>query len=196
MSRTLSKRERTRQRQQQQQNRIRLIIGAVVIGVVGVLALMLYPALRPAEGKAVPIEGRDHVAQDTVPGPYNTNPPTSGSHYDTPAGPGFYEAGDPLTQVDYPAGYLVHSLEHGYIIFWYNCDVIDANQCESLKNEIRAYIEDSAVRKLIAFPWSGTESPLVLTSWGYMKEMDKFNERETTAFINANRFKAPEPNAE
>ena len=32
---------------------------------------------------------------------------------------------------EFPEGYLVHNLEHGYAIFWYNCDLLSAEECSS-----------------------------------------------------------------
>lgn len=45
---------------------------------------------------------------------YNTNPPTSGTHYSEWAAYKTYA--DPV-----PEGFLVHSLEHGSIVIGYNC---------------------------------------------------------------------------
>jgi hypothetical protein len=92
-------------------------------------------------------------------------------------------------------GYAVHSLEHGYIIFWYNCDALAQAECDGLKTELRAYLDGSLNSKLIAYPWQETAVPLVLTSWGYLLEMPEFNARQASSFINANRLRAPEPNA-
>jgi hypothetical protein len=32
---------------------------------------------------------------------------------------------------------MVHSMEHGYVNFWYNCSVIPETDCEKLKDGIR-----------------------------------------------------------
>ena len=64
------------------------------------------------EIETFPDEGNLHVAQDT-PITYNTDPPTSGTHYPGATEGGFYDS--PI-----PAGNLVHTMEHGGIIIYYN----------------------------------------------------------------------------
>lgn len=62
-------------------------------------------------------QGRDHVTVEEVAKfYYNSNPPTSGPHLPTWVKAGVYDA--PQSE-----GELIHSLEHGYIIINYNCNV-------------------------------------------------------------------------
>ncbi|HEX2881173.1 MAG TPA: DUF3105 domain-containing protein [Polyangiaceae bacterium] len=58
-------------------------------------------------------EGAFHFAECTVMA-YQTNPPSSGNHYNVWAAFGVYEF--PL-----PRGYWVHNLEHGAVVISYNC---------------------------------------------------------------------------
>jgi hypothetical protein len=64
-------------------------------------------------GEKVEELGRDHVT-DIFGITYNSNPPTSGTHFPVWAKKGFY---DRLIS----DGYLIHSMEHGYIVIWYDC---------------------------------------------------------------------------
>ena len=137
----------------------------------------------------------DHIPDGTEPEPYNSNPPTSGQHYVQPLQPGFYDEADVATLLAPAHVSAVHNLEHGYIIFWYNCDVIHDDECTALKTELQDYMSSSLVSKLIAFPWTETDVPLVLTSWGQLLEMETFSSSEAKNFINSNRLNAPEPNA-
>lgn len=66
------------------------------------------------QSKAVTELSKDHV-EDINKVKYNSNPPTSGKHFQVWAKPGKY------SQV-ISDGYLIHSLEHGYINISYNCD--------------------------------------------------------------------------
>ena len=68
---------------------------------------------KPLPGEVVPDIGREHVT-DIAGIAYNSNPPTSGTHFPVWAKPGVY---DRLMS----DGYLVHSLEHGYVIISYDC---------------------------------------------------------------------------
>ncbi len=68
---------------------------------------------KPLPGQQVPEMGRNHVT-DIFGVEYNSNPPTSGPHFAVWAKPGVY---DRLIS----NGYLIHSMEHGYVIIWYDC---------------------------------------------------------------------------
>ena len=109
-------------------------------------------------GDAVAIPSRDHVADGTLPGPYNSNPPAGGAHYATSYPAKFYQETDLATLPKYPQGYLVHSLEHGYVIFWYNCQVPNTD-CAALKQTIQKVMDETGGTKLIAFPVVGYGCP-------------------------------------
>tara|TARA_B100001167_G_C16754251_1_gene297893 strand:- start:470 stop:1102 length:633 start_codon:yes stop_codon:yes gene_type:complete len=63
-------------------------------------------------GTEVPILTADHIAEGSL-ATYNSQPPTSGDHWITPAVCGFYEEGLPDERV-------VHNMEHGNIVVSYN----------------------------------------------------------------------------
>jgi hypothetical protein len=190
-----SKREQARQKRQRQkviQRVTGISLGALVLAV---LVYTFWLGVRPAVGEEVPImEDFTHVTEGIDPGPYNTNPPTSGKHYPTSYTSRFVE--EPEVGVEYPEGYLVHSLEHGYIIFWYNCDLLDAVNCDGLKSEIRGVMDRAGNFKVIAYPWPTLEGPVVLTSWGRMLSMETFDAEAAYQFVERNRNKAPEPHAQ
>lgn len=171
-------------------------VGGVVV-VTAIFGYLIWDSARPAVGMAVPIMANfgDHVPEGTNPGPFNSNPPTSGRHYDDEYETGFYDETSPEAQVPYPEGYLGHNLEHGYVIYWYNCELLDAIECAELKDQIKESMEASGNNKLIAFPRNSIEKPVVLTSWGQMLPMDEFDAGEAKRFVSANRNRAPEPNA-
>ena len=79
-------------------------------------------------------KGRTHVADDAdVPAKdYNSNPPTSGTHRQTPSQDGIYEPGN-----EPDAENLVHTLEHGRIIYYYKPGTAKRriSQLETLFNE-------------------------------------------------------------
>lgn len=64
-------------------------------------------------GEAIAELGRTHVT-DIADIKFNSNPPTSGDHFPMWAKKGVY---DRLIS----DGYLIHSLEHGYVILSYDC---------------------------------------------------------------------------
>lgn len=97
----------------------RILVGfAVVLLMSGILAWAYFESTKPLPGVLGLQESREHRPQGEKID-YQQNPPTSGPHYPEPAKPGVYD--QPVAD-----GYLVHSMEHGYIIIWYNCDRLNA----------------------------------------------------------------------
>jgi len=193
-----ARRERTREKKRRQQLKSRLLWGGIGLVVIVLIAAIVYkPPPPPAQvgEESFPIMNANHIPDGTDPGEYNSDPPTSGPHYAEDLPGGFYEESDLAQYSPYPVGYVVHSLEHGFIIFWYNCDVITESECSDLKTQLQTYLDDSSNKKLIAFPWKSTDVPLVLTSWGKRLEMPVFDRAVAKAFIDRNRLNAPEPNA-
>jgi hypothetical protein len=162
----------------------------------GFFGFLLFSAVRPAGGEAVPIlPNQPHIPQPTPPGPYNTNPPTSGLHYAQTLPGGFYDEAEAAAVGSFPEGYLVHNLEHDYTIFWYNCQIISESECAGLKADIQALISSLEGVKLVAFPWATLSEPLVLTHWGRTLPMPRFDAGRAAQFIRSNRGRSPEPNA-
>jgi hypothetical protein len=172
-----------------------LSLGGVALIAVALLVYVIASASRPAQaqGEAVTVmPDSSHVPDGTDPGPYNTDPPTSGRHYNDPLEASFYEEGQ--VQGAYPVGHVVHNLEHGYVVFWYNCAQAGGD-CTELKSQIKGVLDAEKNFKVIAFPWSSTDVPIVLTSWGRMLKMEKFDPQVAEDFVQQNRNKAPEPDA-
>jgi len=174
-----------------------LIWGGISIGVVGLFGYIIWGAVRPAAGETVPIMANSeaHVNEGENPGPFNSDPPTSGPHYAEEYDAGFFEESSPEAQVPYPEGYLGHNLEHGYVIYWYNCDLLNNNECGELKEQIKESMTDNGKTKLIAFPRASLDVPVALTTWGQLLKMDEFDANQAEKFVSANRNRAPEPNA-
>lgn len=191
-----SKRKAQREKRKKSRRNTRLIWGSVAVVVVGILGYALWVAFRPTYGESIPVMAdTSHVTEGEDPGPYNSNPPTSGPHYANEFNAGFYDEADVNSLPEYPAGYLVHNLEHGYVIFWYNCDLLDEQSCTMLKSQIQSVMDRFNGVKLIAFPWESIEVPVAMTSWGQLGQFEEFDENLATTFVERNRNRAPEPNA-
>ena len=191
-----SKRKAQQEKRRKRKQRSRLIWGSVAVVVVGVLGYALWVAFRPTYGESIPVmASTNHAIEGEDPGPYNSNPPTSGPHYANEFEVGFYEETDVANLPDYPEGYLIHNLEHGYVIFWYNCDLLDDNSCTVLKTQIQSVMNAFNGVKLIAFPWETLDVPVAMTSWGKLQEFEVFNEDLASTFVERNRNRSPEPNA-
>ena len=174
-----------------------LIWSGIALVVVGLFGYIIWRAVQPAAGEAVPVMANSeaHVNEGEDPGPFNSNPPTSGPHYAEEYDAGFFDETSPEAQVPYPEGYLGHNLEHGYVIYWYNCDLLDSNECAALKDQIKESMVDNGRTKLIAFPRASLNVPVAMTTWGQLLKMDEFDTKDAKKFISANRNRAPEPNA-
>lgn len=100
--------------------------------------------------------GRNHIALGATHSEYNSNPPSSGWHYDSPARGGFYD--EPLHDEQ-----VVHNLEHGDIWIAYHPRVSD---------EVKSVLKKFAGRYVVVSPRSGNEGDISLVAW---RRVDTFN---------------------
>ena len=164
---------------------------ALVVAITGYFAL---EAILPKPGQSLPLLSRTHIKVGDTHEPYNSNPPTSGPHAD-PVPAGFYDQAPPDEN-------LVHNLEHGYVIIWYNCSSLDEAGCQGLKTQIkdvmdraRPVVVTTGAKKLIAVPRQTMDALIALTSWGRLDTLSSFDVARVTEFINRLRNQSPEPAA-
>ncbi len=100
-----------------------------------------YPGLAPA-----------HLQSPDAKTNYNSYPPASGPHFQTPAPWNIYE--DPIKQT-----ILVHNLEHGGVVVQYGPDV-----SEDDVEKVRSFWEDDP-NGLVVAPNPRLDSRIVLTAW-------------------------------
>jgi hypothetical protein len=141
----------------QQKNRAPSDIG------VSAAAAMCDPVITdPASG------GQKHVGAG-VHVDYPFVPPSSGQHFEIPAtvnSRGFY-----TTKDSPPVEQLVHNLEHGYTVAWYD-PKIDDNQLSALKDLAGLLHNKAEYRKFIVAPWDLSRGPfpagkpIALSHWG------------------------------
>jgi hypothetical protein len=128
------------------------------------------------------------VDEDESHEPYNSDPPTSGPHYDQTV-----EAGVYLEQI--PDEYLVHNLEHGYVIIWYDCTALSEDECAELVAGMLNVFEAFDGYKVIGVPRLGMQTPIALTSWGRLARLETWDEAFVIDFIETYQNQAPEPDA-
>jgi hypothetical protein len=133
-----------------------------------------------------PSEGTEHVSRDTELS-YDTSPPTSGPHYSSPASAGFYEAGNVP-----PTGELVHSLEHGAVVIYYDPGALSAEETEHLRSLTEEYT--GAWASVIAVPTSAADvdAPVVVTAWQHRLRMDGYDASTIEAFLAEFLGRGPE----
>jgi hypothetical protein len=168
--------------------------GVALLVIIGIFVLTQQNAPRLEPWQTFVIDSRDHVRSDQPPGPYASDPPTGGKHFESPLPAGFYYPEEVANLPPYPEGYLVHSMEHGYVIFWYNCDADPDLSCTQLQQSIQQVMDEYGGDKLIAFPWASIQEPLAMTSWGRLQRFQAIDLDAMRYFVESNRYKAPEPN--
>lgn len=113
-------------------------------------------------------QGADHIEVGAAHDPYTTNPPTSGPHYNEPGlGPvqtGFYE-----DAAEAPPEGVVHNLEHGMIVIYYNPDA-PAEVIDDIKNAV----DDESIAT-VATPWADIEGDanVIYTAWGLSQSCEQ-----------------------
>jgi len=166
-------------------------VGGALLALI-LLVISFNVDFNPVGVKVDIMPDRSHVPEETDPGPFNTNPPSSGTHYAEHFSSKFFDT----NSYEFPEGYLIHNLEHGYAIFWYNCEILSVDECSLLKGEILGVMEKANMYKVIAYPWPKIDVPVVITSWGRMLSMEKFDAELALKYVKKYREKSPEPQGE
>ncbi|HET8700330.1 MAG TPA: DUF3105 domain-containing protein [Nitrococcus sp.] len=130
--------------------------------------------------QSFPSKGREHVASGTKID-YGTPYPTSGPHWPSPIDPGYYTKPQP------PEG-LVHSLEHGIIVIYYDHP---GSAAETTLKRWAAHFT-GPWSGLIATPHAGLGQRVVLTAWRHRLELPRFDPAASAAFIDRFRGRGPE----
>jgi hypothetical protein len=185
--------------------RLLAIGGVLVVGVVLiVLVLLMSGAPNSNAGVTQPNDGGTHIADglscrsnpqscEVASNPYSSLPATSGPHWGTPASWGTYSTPAPESQ-------LIHNLEHGGIVIWYDPDAVDAEGIEQLESYVDSQVDQGLAGrfKFIVSPWGGgvdLPSPVVVTAWRHLLELDTVDMDAIRGFADANYLRfAPEPN--
>ena len=156
------------------------IIGIVAVaGAIWGLTIWSGKTSESLPGERHSILGRTHIGVNEEHESYNSNPPTSGSHYASPAPLGVY-------QEELPDEQLIHNLEHGGIWISYGTDATE--ESVALLEEIGRRFS----RSVIVTPRTANDAPIAIASWGRLLKLDVFDEQQITDFISKNRNRAPE----
>lgn len=165
-------------------------IKTVVLWTIGFAAIagMIYGLIRSANqseqnrpGQAYAIQGQEHIAIGANHPEYNSNPPTSGWHYEQEATWG-------VSQVELPDEQLIHNLEHGGI--WISYTGID----DATKSALEKIAQSQS--KVVVEPRVKDDAPIVVASWGRAQKFQALDEQGILNFIKANSNRSPEPFAQ
>ncbi len=119
---------------------------------------------------------------------FNSNPPTSGTHYGVWAAFQIYDR--PV-----PRGFLLHSLEHSGVVLSYNCAAAKAAgvECDALVAELTEFFDAwpadplcTATRhRLIVVPDPELDAVFAASAWGHYVKGDCFDADAVSDFIEA-----------
>lgn len=121
---------------------------------------------------------------------YNSNPPTSGTHYGIWAQYKVYD--QPV-----PRGFYLHSMEHSAVVLVYNCAYVEANgdDCDALVKELTDFaanalvdplcLQTDSVNRIIVTPDPLLDAPFAAAAWGHYIKGNCFDEDLVTAFTDA-----------
>ena len=189
----LTRTEARAARRARKQRRRRLLRWAAftAVGIVATLLIvsLILPGLNlnftsggseGSQGERVPIQGTAHIGVGQSHPSYNSTPPTSGWHYESPAPWGIYTS--PLVDE-----IQVHNLEHGGIIVQYNCP----DGCEELVQQLTDIVNRYQSHVILA-PYANMDTSIALTAWGWIDKLEDFDEERIADFINGHIDRGPE----
>lgn len=140
-------------------------------------------ALLPPEAREpLPDEGRQHIPEGSR-ASYRTDPPTSGPHYATWAEPAFYT--EPV-----PYELLVHNLEHGHVVIYYDPARTPTGARDHLRRLTRRYRHPWAA--VLAVPREDPRYVLILTAWRHWLRLERYDPALVDAFVEVYRGRGPE----
>jgi hypothetical protein len=135
---------------------------------------------------------------------YKNNPPASGPHFSTPMPAGTHYYDPSQTGTANLVERLVHNLEHGYVVVWYDASVAaDKNKLAAL-DDIGTNLEQKyGYTNYIAAPWPSTRPAMpngkhiALTAWHQRQLCSDISGAVVKAFVDAHPVSAaPEPNGQ
>jgi len=175
------------------------VIGAVVLAILGLRAAGVFEppganvdlnAARVAPGETIGTkvsdQGNTHIP-DSQHFTYNSIPPTSGSHWQSPASWGIKDSQEPNERT-------THNLEHGGIVIAYGPS-LPAADIARLKALVRGV--SGTYHKIVLEPYAQlTDAEIALTAWDWILKLQSYDETQMVKFINVHyqSTESPEPN--
>ena len=159
----------------------RSLIGSSILGLILIvmIGLNFRKSIAPPTLEDFPSLGQEHIANGATHPAYNSNPPTSGWHYASPAAWGIYNQ-------TFPDEVLVHNLEHGGIWLSYR-DTNDQQTIRQLTEIARQYPDH-----VILSYRPTNDRQIAVAAWGHLLKLDAVDNRVILDFINRYIRQGPE----
>jgi hypothetical protein len=151
-----------------------ILLAISTLAVLVAISYLVVANQKPKPGKSVEVmNNQNHIKSiDTSHEAYNTDPPTSGPHAENMANWGF-------SKEILPKELLVHNLEDGGIVIYYN-KTINSEDIDKLSDLAGGYSEGVVVNS-----YPEMKNSITLTAWGRIDRLDSFDKKRITDFIAA-----------
>ncbi len=127
-------------------------------------------------GQKLPDEGNSHLnpGQKVT---YGQNPPTSGSHWPSPAAPAPWGIKDTTL----PNEVIVHNLEHGGVVVFYKS--LTAEETDKLKDLLRLLL-NSGFKKLVLEPYPDMQDArIAISAWDWQLKLAGYDDVQIVKFV-------------
>ncbi|OGG06143.1 hypothetical protein A2872_04190 [Candidatus Gottesmanbacteria bacterium RIFCSPHIGHO2_01_FULL_42_12] len=151
--------------------------------------LLVKEVSKPQPGEFVTSLGNKHIENITdVHDPYNSIPPTSGTHVGRKASWG-------ISYSPIPDELQLHNLEDGGVMVQYNCipgnsentatlSAQEADNCKQLTDQLSAIVKKYPEKVAMA-PYPKLDTKIALTAWTRLDKFNDFDEVRIQKFIKA-----------
>ncbi|HVE81059.1 MAG TPA: DUF3105 domain-containing protein [Candidatus Dormibacteraeota bacterium] len=144
------------------------------------------PSTKTNAGTKHADQGQEHITNGAAHEPYNSDLPSSGPHYTSPAPWGVKEQ-------ELADETLIHNMEHGGIVIAYKPDLPKA-QIDKLKNLFNTLPRSQQFGsiKAIVVPRAKNSNAVQLAAWTYTLNLDNVDEKQIIEFYKSHLDKGPE----
>ena len=171
-----------------------ITVGVVAVSLGGLVVInQISKSREPIIGVLHASQGRTHIERGAAHVGYNSEPASSGPHYQdalTPAQWGIY-----ITEV--APEVFIHNEEHGGVIVTYQPDLLPQDQLKKLRALFAQPYSNktfSPVKAIIA-PRAKNTHAIQIASWLYTLDLDKYVEATIIKYFKQHAGDAPEPSA-
>jgi hypothetical protein len=167
--------------------------GILVLGLVVLVIFLLFGGGGSPDdsgaGKLQADAGRTHITEGTQGSGYTSVPATSGPHWSSADSPGPWGVYATLQ----PQERMIHNLEHGGIVIWYQPALLSAEDVATLTAFVQQQVTTEQF-KVILTPWGGADfgHPIAVTAWRWLLYLDTADLDQVRTFLGAHYGDAPE----